>query len=306
MPRTILLTGASGFIGTNLLKAASRAGSEDLWICADRIQSSPCQAGCHRPVRCEFRPVDLCDASAVEALLGSVSPDAVLHFAGATSKATDAENRSKLLALNLATTWNLAGSLPRPAYFMIPSTGMVYGDREEPFTESMEPDPVNEYSLSKLLAERTLRTYARLGRLRPCILRPSVLYGDRQKGDMFIPAICHALREGKRFPMTEGAQTRDFLHIDDFCQAVLLLLGGEAEGTFNVGYGQSVSLLEAARTASRLAGTGELGVGEVPYRENEIWKYGMDIGRLRKATGWSPHITLAEGMKRIIDRKEKP
>ena len=306
MSRTILLTGASGFIGRNLLDVARRSGSKDRWICVDRAHA-PCRPSCSLPGGCEFRQVDLLEPGAVAGLLASVAPDAVVHFAGATGKSKDAANRALLLDVNVATTWNLAGSLPKPTYFMIPSTGMIYGNQPGPYVETMEPEPTDEYSLSKLLAEKALLSYAHLGRLRACILRPSVIYGPGQAGEMFVPTLCEAIRNRTRLSMTLGEQTRDFLHVRDFCEATLRLLAKEIEGTFNVGQGESVSMRETATAAMERFGDPELlGLGDVPYREREIWKYEMDTGHLREAAGWRPRIPLMDGLKEIIETKEKP
>lgn len=304
MPKTILLTGAMGFVGQNLLRYARAQDSQDQWIAVDFVQDETLKPN-ERPEQYSFHALDLGNQRAVESFLQTNTPDVVLHFAGCISKGSDPDNRTRLFRSNVETTWNLLSALPRPAYFMLTSTGMIYGSQRGPFAESMEVQPSDDYSHCKHLAEIMVQAFAKQGRIQATILRPAVLYGLGQKGDMFIPSLCCALQGGTRFSMTKGEQTRDFVHVRDLCSAVFSLLKKETTGTFNIGTGTSVSMRDVAENSATILGQKELlGIGDVAYRKQEIWDYRLSSTLLQQATGWIPKIPLTQGIQEILQEKQ--
>jgi len=304
MRKTILLTGAMGFVGRNILRAARAQGSQDLWIGVDFAQDLSIDRN-ELPENYSFHALDLGNPRAIDAILKGNPPDVVLHFAGCISKGNDPDNHMRLFRSNVETTWNLLGALPRPAYFVLASTGMIYGSQPGPFEESMLTQPSDDYSLCKLMAEEAVLAYAKLGKLQATILRPAVLYGKGQKGDMFIPALCRALTSGVHFPMTGGEQTRDFVHVRDLCNAVFSLMETEVTGIYNVGTGASISMRHVAQKALELVGDASLlGIGDIAYRAQEIWDYRLSASKLQQATGWVPQITLDQGIQEIIEENK--
>lgn len=300
--KTILLTGAAGFIGRHILREAARQGSTDRWIITD-LATPPDWWGL--PVFTRFIEGNLCDAAMVKTIFDNWTPDTVIHMAGWIGRASTPENREALLRANLMSTFHLLDAIKakaiKPPMFMLPSTGLIYGNAKGPFKEEFELSPLDDYALSKLLAEQTLKTFASHGVVRSCIVRPAVIYGEGQKGDMFIPALVNNLLEGRRFPMTAGEQKRDMLFVGDLARAILLLVKGEVEGIFNAGTGQGLPMKTVGEIASGVVGSSELvGIGEIPYRQNEVWDYALDPSRLKAATGWEPEVGLEDGVRRTI------
>jgi nucleoside-diphosphate-sugar epimerase len=299
--RTILLTGAGGFIGRHVLRDAASRGSRDRWILTDL--RAP-QAWWGLPGRTEFVAGDLADRGFCRDLSAKGDITHVIHLAGWLGKGGSDEDRDILLRANLLSTVNLLDALrEREApHFLLPSTGLVYGDQQGPFHEAMPVLPRDDYAWSKHLAEQTLLTYARNGLARACIVRPAVIYGPGQRGEMFIPSLVRSLREGKRFAMTAGEQKRDLLCVEDLARALLLLCESNLEGKFNAGTGRGVLLKEIARIGAGLLGRPELlGLGDIPYRSQEVWDYALDPSRLQEATGWEPLVALEEGIRKTIE-----
>jgi nucleoside-diphosphate-sugar epimerase len=102
--------------------------------------------------------------------------------------------------------------------------------------------------------------------------------------------------------MTAGEQKRDMLYVSDLAHAILLLADKETEGIFNIGTGKGLPMKEVGEIAGRLFGTPELvGLGEIPYRTQEVWDYALDPACLKAATGWEPQVTLEEGISKTIE-----
>lgn len=298
--RTILLTGAGGFIGRHILRNAALQASEDRWILTD-LRTPDAWWGL--PSEMEFHAGDLADRDFCRHLASKGEITRVIHLAGWLGKGSSDGNRDALLSANLHSTVHLLDALQETVpHFLLPSTGLIYGNQPGPFHEALEVAPQDDYAWSKQLAEETLRTYARGGKSRACIVRPAVIYGAGQKGEMFIPSLVRTLREGKRFAMTAGEQKRDMLYVSDLAHAILLLADKETEGIFNIGTGKGLPMKEVGKIAGRLFGTPELvGLGEIPYRTQEVWDYALDPACLKAATGWEPQVTLEEGISKTIE-----
>ena len=301
-----LLTGAAGFVGRALL---AEAPPEHEWVAVDLGFPPGWNPGV---VVTESVVSDLSDPGELRSLVERVQPDAVVHLAGWTGKGGTAQNRSKLLAANLVSTWNLVDAilcagLKHPVQFLLASSALVYGNQPGPFQESFEARPLDEYAITKWLAEEVLRVGAKGGGVLPTVIRPAVIYGPGQTGSMFVPALARALAKGEPFPMTQGEQKRDLIHVRDVARAIQALLRVRAEGVFNVGTGMGIPLLEIGRNMVELAGRGKLlGVGEIPYRENEVWDYAVDASKLCQLVDWRPRIRLADGLKETLEKEMNP
>jgi len=305
--KTILLTGAAGFIGRHILKEAARQGSQDRWILTDL--SVP-NSWWGLPEFTKFVEGNLCEAPHVQSIMDTWSPDVIIHMAGWIGRASTPENREALLRANLMSTFYILDAIKAKGMaapvFLLPSTGLIYGDKKGPFKEDFQLAPLDDYSLSKLLAEQTLQTFANHGVVRSCVIRPAVVYGEGQKSSMFIPSLVSALLNGQRFSMTAGEQKRDMLFVSDLARAILLLVRDEVEGVFNVGTGKGLPMKDVGELAGEVFGKPELlGFGEIPYRNNEVWDYALDPKHLMETTGWKPEIELASGIRRTIEWESK-
>src|SRR3546814_11839271 len=93
-----------------------------------------------------------------------------------------------------------------------------------------------------------------------CVLRPSVAYGPAQQEDMFLPALIHALLQGKRFPMTNGDQTRDYIYIDDLVEAIALagVCPDTSGEVINIGSGKGTRINDVVKLVEQTEGVNEL------------------------------------------------
>lgn len=302
--RTVLLTGAGGFIGRHLMREAAHQGNMDRWILTDLRKPNVWWG---LPRFTEFSAGDLSDRAFCRSLFEENEITHVIHLAGWLGKECSDKNRDALISANLHSTVHLLDAICKGSspHFLLPSTGLIYGIQDGIFHEGLQVKPQDDYAWSKHLAEETLRYYERNSKVCACIVRPSVIYGFGQAGEMFIPSLVNSLGQGKRFAMTLGEQKRDFLNVEDLARVLLSLSARDIVGTFNAGSGNSILLKDIARIVGDLMDcTNLLGIGDIPYRDREIWNYELDSMRIKEKIDWEPRIDIRDGIKKIIEWAE--
>ncbi|MBD3393327.1 MAG: NAD-dependent epimerase/dehydratase family protein [Chitinivibrionales bacterium] len=301
MGMTVLITGANGFVGTNIVHAL--AADPAFSIVATDMQDML------------VRPVDF-DAGSLTYLEGDVSSkefndnlrrdfsfDGIIHLAAVLSQAEDMKTYFSVMQSNIYTTFLLLETArEHKARFFFPSTAMVYGSNKAPYSEDMQTDPQNFYALSKRISEELILFYARKYGIGYVIFRLGVLYGTWQNEGMFIPSCVSSLVKGKEFPMTGGDQARDIVFIDDFVDLLRIALGKrDISGTYNVGSGAAPTMKEVALEIEKLTGAhNKIKPGALPYRDNELWNYRLDNKKACRTFNWQPRTNLTEGLKKTI------
>jgi UDP-glucose 4-epimerase len=299
-PRVVIIGGA-GFIGRHLTRRLAADGVPVLAF--DRAQP-PALPGMESVVG------DLSDACALRSV---VTPGAaVVHLAWTTIPATSDEDPVADLSDNLLGSvrlWEACAAAPVRRVVYVSSGGTVYGNvRKLPIHEDDPTEPICAYGLSKLAAEKYLGLFGRLRKLDSIILRPGNAYGpgqDPSRGQSAATVFTH--RAFRNEPITiwgDGSATRDLLYVDDLVDAIVRVLaydpGADGPRVFNVGTGQGTSLRELVETIGQVMGR----VPEVSYasgRATDVSANVLDASRLRECTGWMPRVSLAEGIRRMLD-----
>lgn len=296
----VLLTGASGFVGSWVLHTLLAEGRHQVVITlrpgsdAWRIR--------HLLPQVSVEPVALDDSPAVSALLARQRPQAVLHLAwggvAGAQRNYPAQWRNLSDALHLLEAAAAAGA----QHWIGLGSQAEYGPCSQLIDEDTPTRPTTLYGSAKLAtAQLALATGAVLG-LRCAWLRLFSSYGPKDHGHWMIPSLIGALLRGERPAVTLGEQRWDYIHVRDVARAITAVLDApEARGIFNLGSGQALPLrqtIEALR--DRVAPGAPIGFGEVPYRADQVMHLQADIRRLQQATGWSPRVGLAEGMDETV------
>ncbi|MFP4013348.1 MAG: NAD-dependent epimerase/dehydratase family protein [Chitinispirillaceae bacterium] len=290
---TILVTGVNGFVGRHLMGSLKGRKIEAVGL---DMQKRPFMKGDF-----SYSSADIRERCCVEIISG-FKPDIIIHLAGLLSKGDDADVHSDLVDANVVGTMHVMEAARQcGSKVVFSSSGLVYGNQNGPFTESMKCSPGDFYGYSKLAAEELIGLFSRRYGIPFTILRAAVLYGPNQGGAMFIPSLLKSLVNGEKFPMTAGEQTRDFIYIDDFISALLLASFSDLDGIFNVGTGTQTTMRDAAAIAEDLTGAkGLIQIGALPYRVNETWQYALSPEKLVRETGWTPGTGLREGMEKVL------
>jgi nucleoside-diphosphate-sugar epimerase len=299
--RRILITGASGFIGTHLI---NRLKGSDNSVAAVYYGDVPYNFD----DEIYSIEADITDENAVDTLVKDFKPEIVFHLAALLGAERSYEFASKVLSTNLLGTNNILKSLgtncPELQRIVLIGTSEEYGNNEVlPFTEEHPSQPVSPYSASKAAATQFALLYHKLFQLPVVILRPFIIFGPNQSTNMFIPDLIKCGIEGKDFAMTYGEQTRDFLYVDDLIDALLsaAVLPSAVGEIINICSGIERPISEVAQVVHHHLKTDmKLLLGARPYRENEVWRLYGSNKKAKKLLGWEPKISFEEGLIRTI------
>jgi len=291
--RRVLITGASGFIGSHLSGTLRESGAVVHTLSRNAVANLPAsvqQLG------------DLRDAKFVASAVAASAPEFIFHLAAYKNRGSDLSQFAPAIETNLLGSLNLisaASGLNHLASIVVLGTAEEYGGGNAPFGEEMREHPVSAYSLSKLCLTQLCQTLSRLHGLPLVALRPTIAYGPGQAEDMFLPALIKTLIRNEAFDMTAGMQTRDFVYVADLVGAMTkAALRPEARGeVLNIGSGNPVAIGEIALVVERMLGkSGLVRLGARDYRVGEVMNYFVANQRARDLLDWAPSVTLEKGL----------
>jgi dTDP-glucose 4,6-dehydratase len=295
----VLVTGGAGFIGSHFVKRLLAAG-EDV-VVLDKLTYSGNRenlAGCEA----EFVLGDICDPAAV-AQAGSRC-DAVVNFAAETHVDRSILGPADFIATDvLGTQVLLDWARETGARFVQVSTDEVYGDLEDGGS-SREDDPLrpsSPYSASKAGGDLQVLAYVRTYGVEASITRGANTYGPNQYPEKVIPLFITNALDGEPLPVYgDGRQRREWLHVDDHCAAIdLVLRQGGAGEIYNIG-GEEHENLEVTKRILELTGADSSLVRHVEDRPGHDRRYALNSEKLR-TLGWAPAQTLAEGLAATVE-----
>ena len=299
-----LVTGAAGFIGSHLSEALLRDGHELVALDSfsdyyPRSLKESNIAGLREDARCWFVEADLTDV-ALEPLLEGV--DVVYHLAAQPGvRASWGRTFETYLRDNVLATQKLleAARDSKVQRIIYASSSSIYGDAESyPTPESVTPQPVSPYGVTKLAAEHLCRLYWRRSGVPVLSLRFFTVYGPRQRPDMAFHVFLRALLSGTPIDVFgDGEQSREFTYVDDIVRALLLAAERGAPGAvYNVGGGDEVTLNQAIGLLMQVSGR------EVPLRYGErqpgdARRTAADPTLARRDLGYEPRVGLEQGLR---------
>ncbi|MDD1644905.1 MAG: NAD(P)-dependent oxidoreductase [Methanomicrobiales archaeon] len=298
--RSILITGASGFIGQHLLKEFKKYTTSLAVIQRNKI---PIEA-VDLPIR-QFA-CDIGNRRDLHSCLTQCDPEIIVHLAGYKERNTNLLGFSEGLNTNVMGSLNIFSEALDKEHLesmVVLGTAEEYGNNPCPYLETMRESPVSPYSFSKTCISHMALLFNSLYQLPITVLRPTLAYGPGQENDMFLPSLISSLHRNRAFRMTTGEQTRDFLYIDDLIDAILRVprYPGSRGHIINIGSGMPVKIIDIAYLVEKLMKKKNLiHSGQVPYRDNEIMKYCVDIGKAVTVLHWKPRVSLHAGLTKTI------
>ncbi len=297
----VLITGATGFIGSHLAERLAAEGAE-VTLAVEPGASRANVASILDEVR--VREVDLRDGQTVRQLVRECQPSKIYHLAavGVTDPGV-----APMLAVqvNVMGTLNLLEALKETECDCFINTGTCYeyGHNTPPMREDQMVDPISTYAASKSAAWLFCSMYHRTRGYPVVTVRPFTVYGPRQGERALIPQlIISALRE-EDFAMTGGEQTRDFTYVDDVVEGYIRAsLSEEAIGqTINLGTGEERPIKDVVLEVLELMGNPVKPlIGALPYRPREIWRLCSDSSKARELLGWQSQVSLEDGLRKTI------
>lgn len=294
-PASVLVTGASGFLGSATLAAARAAWPEA------RVTGCDLQGG--------DSPCDLTDGDAVAELCRRLRPDVILHLAGSTIGADLVELRRANLDPLAAVLAAVAAHAPG-CRVVVPGSAAEYGERESsagPIDESAPVRPVAPYGVVK--AEQTmLALEAAAAGSQVAVARVFNLCGPGTPERLVLGGVAAQLRRIRSGEQSATVTTgdlsavRDFVDVADVCAALLALAERGAPGeVYNVCTGVPTTVADAVLALVALSGTGAQVVvkSSAPARANVSYSVGENL-KLRSATGWTPRVALRDSLAAML------
>ncbi|MBK5230785.1 MAG: NAD-dependent epimerase/dehydratase family protein [Thermoleophilia bacterium] len=301
-----LVTGGSGFIGSNLVDALIARGDR---VCAIDNLSTGRRENLDGAIASggQLIELDLADSAAVDKAVGDLKPDAIFHLGAQIDVRRSVGDPAFDALINVVGTINVLEAAREHAVsrFVFSSTGgAIYGEAGTiPTPESETPLPEAPYGQAKLAAEGYLGLYERLYGMSTLALRYGNVYGPRQDplGEAGVIAIfCGKAMSGKRPTVYgDGAQTRDYVYVGDVVAANLLAAESDATGALNIGTGRETSVLDLVDALAPHA-TGDFSPVFEPARVGELPRSALDVSRAAGVLGWSATVSLADGLSTTL------
>jgi len=285
--RRVLVTGASGFLGSNLCRVLLQAGA-DLHATSRRPAPAP-------PI---WHHTDLEDAGATRRLFSNVEPEVVYHFAGQVTAAADLDLVLPLFHSLLTSCVNVLVAATEAGCRRV----VLAGSLTEP-TEPSEP-PSSPYAAAKLAGSLYGRMFQAIYGLPVVIVRPFMTYGPGQNPGKVVPYVIRSLLAGERPKLSSGRTASDWIYIDDVVDG--LARAGHAPGIdgadIDLGSGTLVSLRTVVeKIEAMLHSEVKSDFGAVPERPPERSPIADVDAAERRLAGWRPSVGLDEGLRRTIE-----
>lgn len=304
----VMVLGASGFIGRWVARALAGQGAALLPVARDEARGR--EALRAWGVSATVTPADLADPAAIGTLIAATQPAIVFNLAGygvdpAERDATIAERVNTDLPAAIADAMARNG---HPAWGgqQVVHTGsaLEYGTATGDLNEATDGTPTTLYGRTKL--EGTLRLHAAAARLgvRATTGRLFTVYGPGEHDGRLLPTLGGAARSSGPVPLTPGTQLRDFTYVEEAAEGLLRLgaLAAPSREIVNVATGRLLTVRQFVETAAEVLGieAHRLAFGAIPMREEEMRHDPVRIERLRALTGWSPALSLHDGITRAV------
>lgn len=324
----ILITGGSGFIGSNFVLNWITSTNEPILV-LDKLtyagNINNLESVRHHP-NFEFIRGDICDQTLICDLLKKYQPRALLNFAAESHVDRSIHSPDAFIKTNINGTFSLLQSardywqtLPESEKstfrFLHVSTDEVYGSLnpdEAPFSETRAYHPNNPYSASKAASDHLVRAYHHTYGLPTLITNCSNNYGPFQFPEKLIPfTLLNALNNKPLLVYGDGLHIRDWLFVEDHCDALKTVLAkGKAGETYNIGGNNEITNLELVQIICQILDDRQPATDRLSYstlithiqdRPGHDRRYAIDASKMAKQLGWQPKESFKTGITKTID-----
>jgi nucleoside-diphosphate-sugar epimerase len=297
-----LVTGASGFLGSHLVRKLVNEGHEvlavvrkssDLWRLKDVLP------------RLRLVYSMLSELSHITTDIQAFRPDTAFHLAWSGGNSRKYQDDISQVFDNIPGSLDLVRAVHEAgcSRYVFLGSAVEYGPCRIPVRETDTLEPKTLYGLSKLTTSRLSEALcAQLG-IRYCGVRLFWAYGPMDDSLRMVPSVITRLLAGKRPSLTPGEQIWDFIYVEDVVQALVALAENDsASGIFNLGSGAPVTIRDMViEIRNSIDPALDLGFGDFPYPPNQVMHLEADISRIRTATGWTPTTSRSEGIRKTVE-----
>ena len=306
----ILVTGGAGFIGSNFVRmiASGKLTGFSSVTVLDKLTYAGVEANLNSAKDIDgyrFVKGDICDPRILEELLPGI--DAIVNFAAESHVDRSIAGSDDFVQTNIVGVQVLLDAIKfskRNIRFLQVSTDEVYGSIDLcSWTEDWPLLPNSPYSASKASGELLARAYQKTHNLDVVITRCSNNYGTHHFPEKLIPLFITNLIEGRKVPVYgSGLNVRDWLHVDDHCRGIYLVLTqGRSGEIYNIGGGRELNNLEITNLILESMGADETSIEFVEDRKGHDIRYSVDWTKISKELDYAPQISFENGLRDTID-----
>jgi dTDP-glucose 4,6-dehydratase len=321
MMKNVLVTGGCGFVGSNFVKMLRK--EEDVFpVILDKLTYAGNISNLNQidENKYAFFEGDICDEAIVTSLFKKYNFDAVFHFAAETHVDRSIDGPGEFIKSNIIGTYNLLkvsrnymDEVNQNFKFIHVSTDEVFGDLDKGgyFKETTPYNPSSPYSASKASSDHLVRAWGRTFGLPVIITNCSNNYGSFQFPEKLIPlCIINAIND-KPLPLYgDGKQIRDWLYVDDHCDAIRLALKrGKIGETYNIGGNIEKTNIQVVQLICKFLDNLKPRPDNISYTQQISFvkdrlghdrRYAIDSSKIQEELGWQPKETFESGMEKTI------
>ena len=295
----VLVTGANGFIGSEVVRTLVEAGHEV--VALDRPAASAERLTAVAD-RIERVAIDLDESPAVRALVEAARPAALIHLAWYANPVDYLVSHANLASLSATARLVEAVLAAGCRKLVLAGSCVEYQPHDRALREDDPLDPGTLYGACKQAAWLVTKALAASAGAELAWARVFHLHGPGEDPRRLIQWVASELRAGRPVELTDGSQVRDHLHVADVASGLVTLLAAGASGAYNVCSGEPVALKKVLQTVGEIVGRPELlRFGARPHRQGEMMFLAGDSRRLR-SLGWKARFGLEDGLADAIRR----
>jgi len=295
----ILITGGLGFVGSNLTNFFSESNKI---LILDTETSNPYNLKSNSNIEIEYLDIR---SEKISKIISQFKPTSVIHCAAQTSVMDSIKNPKKTRSINIEGTKNIVNEINKidGCYFtFISSGGAIYGDPKYlPVDEKHSLEPISEYGISKLEGENIISKLLNKSNIKYSILRPSNIYGPKQKGQNVIPLFIEKMSNNSSITIYgDGNSTRDYIFINDLVNIINLFCTKKIMSKINISTNHEVKIIEIYQIIKEKLSYKLDPIFE-EKRKGEVENIVLDNSELIKITNYKSFTSIDKGIEKTIN-----
>ena len=312
--KKIVVTGGSGFIGSNLIKFLLKKKYFVINIDCLKYSANPYNTkNLNKNKNYVFFKLDLNNKNKIVKILKKYKPEGIFNLAAETHVDRSIDNPYNFIHSNILGTYNLLESIlkyKKKIKLVHISTDEVYGDVLVGRSDEEYPyKPSSPYSSSKASSDHLVRAYIRTYKIPAIISNCCNNYGPNQFPEKLIPKLIFNIINNKPLPIYgKGKNSREWMHVQDHCEALLMIyIKGKIGESYNIGSGVNIKNIDIAKKLLRIAKNKSSKISEkvkikfIKDRPGHDFRYALNNKKILKKLGWKTKISLHDGLLRTFN-----
>ena len=312
--KKIIVTGGSGFIGSNLVKFLLKKNYFVINIDCLKYSANPYNTkNLNKNKNYIFYKLDINNKNKITKILKKYKPDAIFNLAAETHVDRSIDKPYNFIHSNILGTYNLLESIlayKKKIKLIHISTDEVYGDVVKGRSDEKSAyKPSSPYSSSKASADHLVKAYIRTYKISAVVSNCCNNYGPNQFPEKLIPKLIFNIINNKSLPIYgKGMNSREWMHVQDHCEALLLIyLKGKIGENYNIGSGTNVKNIDIAKKLLKITKNKSTKVNKktkvifVKDRPGHDIRYALNNKKILKNLGWKAKISLNKGLSQTFD-----